>query len=69
MKVKFTVLYKNGHQDEIVQEGTAEEIKRVITTFEISFQENKSTYISFGDGEKACCLRVSDVSRVSWELL
>ncbi|MEK4827839.1 hypothetical protein NSS71_25435 [Niallia sp. FSL W8-0951] len=70
MKMKYKVLYKNGHEDEIIQEATEKEVKNINEIIITSFNENASGYITLGDGEKkGFALRLDDISRVSVEAL
>ena len=68
MKVKFNILYKTGHQDEIIQEVTEENeasIERLVETIQTGFKENMNGAITFGDGlTGGYFIRLADVSRI-----
>jgi hypothetical protein len=70
MKMKYKVLYKNGHEDEIIQEATEKEVENTNEIIITSFFHDRDGYLSIGDGiKKGSFIRLSDVSRVSVEAL
>ncbi|QJX62997.1 hypothetical protein HLK66_15920 [Niallia circulans] len=70
MKMKYKILYKSGHEDEIIQEATEQEVQTINDLIITSFNENTNGYITLGDGEKkGRAIRLADVSRVEVENL
>jgi soluble P-type ATPase len=65
MKAKYKILYKNGIEDEVVQEATEEEIKHLNETIYEALQNDVEGVITLGDGKnQGYFIRLSDVSRV-----
>lgn len=73
MKVKFSILYKTGHQDEIIQEVTEENevsIGRLVEIVQDGFKENMNGVITFGDGlTGGYFIRLADVSRIKVDII
>ncbi|QJX63058.1 hypothetical protein HLK66_16285 [Niallia circulans] len=40
MKMKYKILYKSGHEDEIIQEATEQEVQTINDLIITSFNEN-----------------------------
>lgn len=65
-KVKYKILYRNGFQEEIIQDANEEEIKAVNNIIYNSFYEGNSGVLSFGMGSnEGYIIRIEDISRIS----
>lgn len=68
MKMKFSLLYKNGFEEDHtlnVSEENARKIESIIQVVEQSFLEDIPAHITLGDGESlGVHVRVSDLSRL-----
>lgn len=70
MKMKYKFLYKNGHEDEVIQEATEQEFEKMNNLITTSFFHGREGYLSVGDGDKkGSFIRLSDISRVEVESL
>jgi hypothetical protein len=70
VKAKYKILYKNGVQDEMVQEATEVELSEINKTVLEAFSGDREGFLTFGDGMKeGRFIRLSDVSRVSIEVI
>lgn len=69
MKVTFSILYKNGAEDIIDQEGKEAEIDNVLGVVKECLEGDVNGIITFGDGvTKGKFIRVSDITRVGIEV-
>lgn len=71
MQIKFKILYKNGIEDEIIQEFESEEEAKIFNqAIEKSFGDELDRVFTLGDSvSKGYYIRLSDVSRVTVQLL
>jgi hypothetical protein len=71
MQIKFKILYKNGFEDEIIQEfESEEEAKTFNQAIEKSFGDELDGIFTLGDSvSEGYYIRLSDVSRVKVQLL
>lgn len=73
MKVRYSILYKNGHEDEFIQEVTEENenaANDLAETVRNGFKNNTNGIITFGDGKTGgSFIRLSDISRMTVEVV
>lgn len=73
MKVRFSILYKNGHEDEFIQEVTEENknaTNDLVETVRNGLKNNTNGIITFGDSKtEGSFIRLSDISRMTVEVI
>lgn len=73
MKIKFSILYKNGCVDEIIQEITeknSDKVNNLIKDIKTNFRDDINGFVSFGDGSTSgYFIRLADISRVKTEII
>jgi hypothetical protein len=67
MKLKFNLLYNNGHTEEFEQEGKKEEIDSILNTIAESFTNGLNASVRFSDGKVTRLIRVAEISRVNFK--
>lgn len=70
LKVRFSILYKSGHEDVIEQIAKEEEIDNTNQETMRAFKEDVHGTLTFGDSEKTgYFVRVKEVARLKCEIL
>jgi hypothetical protein len=69
IKVKFTILYKNGLEDEVTRELPKGKIDEIGKFFHDSFKSGLDAVIGLNKHKEAFLIRVIDVLRVKIEML
>lgn len=69
-KMEFTILYKNGKEEKLSEEGSQLEISQCIASVLQGLGENSKTILILGDSmDQTRIVRLSDVSRMNIELV
>lgn len=68
-EIKVIVFYRNGDIHEFTQEGTDEQIESIADIVNTSFMEGVNAVIRLNNDTAANMIRLSDVSRVTFEQL
>ncbi|WP_193062942.1 hypothetical protein [Oceanobacillus oncorhynchi] len=72
MKVTYSILYKNGHEDVIevpITEENKASIDDLYDVIKYSFNNNAPGYVSVGDGNEINIVNLSEVSRVTYRII
>lgn len=68
-EIKVIIFYRNGDIHEFTQQGTDEQIENIAETVNTSFKEGVDAVIRLNNDTTANMIRLSDVSRVTFEQL
>lgn len=70
MKVKYKILYKNGFEEEITQEGSDEELAEMNKVMYEAIEKDLVGVISLGNGEnEGNFIRLEDVTRINMQVI
>ncbi|WP_433958853.1 hypothetical protein [Cytobacillus horneckiae] len=70
MKVKYKILYKNGFEEEITQEGPEKDLAEMNKVMYEAIEKDMEGVLSLGDREhEGNLIRIGDISRINIQVI
>lgn len=68
MKIKYTLFFKSGSTNQIIQDAPEKEIQRINDTITEAFADDMMGVLTFGEkGKRGIIVRIDDLSMVEIE--